>query len=233
MTLHRLDNYHQDAGLLAEIKALLAPSYQTDDPTAFKSFAQPVPGIEYVLYTLRDELGNLAAFNAFGYHRIDEVECCYLGMTATHRDWQGHGLMQYLHRICFMECCERERHVTTRIPIYATTAKSTAFAWLVQAMAEAAPDLTGYCSPESIQWLRKVAATQYPQAAWEFATPYVLRHAAPPNVRYSEPEWQRVQQAAARQPASFFNAAQIDERNGDRMLIVGYAPDELVLAPAI
>lgn len=89
MTLHRLTNYHGNATLLAEITALLMPSYETVGYFALKELDQPVPGMETELYILRDEAGSLVAFCTAGYHQLAGSWHGYVGLTAVRESDKG------------------------------------------------------------------------------------------------------------------------------------------------
>ncbi|MDO7886650.1 hypothetical protein [Hymenobacter cheonanensis] len=83
MNLEKITDYHVNRGLLAEVQALLAPSYVAVGPFALKGIAYPVPGMRHELYTLRDADGQLAAFCTVGYHDIAGLPCGYMGLIAV------------------------------------------------------------------------------------------------------------------------------------------------------
>lgn len=223
MNIEKLTDYHGNAELLNEIEELLAPSYALPGSFVMRGITGPIPGIETQLLLFRDEAGKLAAFCKFGYHMSDDTACLYIGLTAVHPNYKDQGLGRQLWEKLFQECRRLELGAGQRFLVYLTTANPSAFAWFARALTEAAPMADGDCDAAGLQLLRGIAATQYPQATCDAATPYLLRGAAP-GVRYSESEYQWVKKLAARDTNSFFNSLTLDERNGDRLLLVGYAP---------
>ncbi|MGI4875553.1 MAG: hypothetical protein ACRYFX_30735 [Janthinobacterium lividum] len=223
MTLHHLTNYHNDPALLAEIRALLAPSYEEVGHFALKGLDEPVPGMEVELYTLRDEAGALAAFCTVGYYQLAGDWYGYVGLTAVRESKKGKGYGIRLWKQLYTDCRYKEAAAGHRILLYFTTASPLVFEWFATTLCEPAPTTTGQCHELGRQQLRTLAATQYPQATWDAATPYLLRRAAP-DVRYSVLEYQRATEMAARHSSSFFTSVALDERNGDRLLVVGFAP---------
>lgn len=224
MRLDELTDYYCNTELLDEIRALLAPSYAVLGSFIMRGLTEPIPGMEAQLLLLRDEAGQLATFCKFGYHMSDLTPCLYIGLTAVHPNYKDQGLGRRLWERLFQECRRVEAGTEQRILVYLTTANSSAFKWFARILAGASPTADGYCDAAGQQRLQGIAAKQYPQATWDAATPYLLRRAAP-GVSYSESEYLRVQQLAARESNDFFNSLAVDERNGDRMLVVGFAPD--------
>jgi GNAT superfamily N-acetyltransferase len=223
MTFEKLTDYHGNTSLLAEQIALLAPSYATVESFALRGLIEPVPGMEHELYTLRDDAGRLAAFYTVGYHHVEHTLCCYLGLSAVRDDCKGQGLGARLWSAHFEDCRQMEARMGHRILLYFTTASPIPFAWFTRTLAEPAPDALGQCDELGRQRLRTIASSQYPQASWEAQAPYLLRRAVP-STRYSQPEEQRLAEIAAQVPVSFFSAENLDERNGDRLLVVGFVP---------
>ncbi|MDO7886649.1 hypothetical protein [Hymenobacter cheonanensis] len=223
MTLEKLTDYHGNTGLLDEQTALLAPSYKSISHFALKGLTEPLPGMQHELYTLRDAAGRLAAFYTVGYHYVEYTLCCYLGLSAVRDDCKGQGLGSSLWSAHFQDCRQLEARMGHRILLYFTTASPIPFQWFTRTLAEAAPDAAGDCDELGRQRLRTIATTQYPQATWRAATPWLLRAAAP-GVRYSAHEAQRLDEVSTDGPAGFFKQVSLDESRGDRLLVVGFAP---------
>ena len=225
LTLDKLTDYHGNTALLAEQTSLLAPSYerQNFDSFALHGLTEPLPGMQHELYTLRDADGCLAAFYTVGYHNVEHTLCCYLGLSAARDDCKSQGLGSLLWDAHFQDCRQMEARMGHRILLHFTTASPIPFQWFTRTLAEPAPNAGGYCDELGRQRLRTIATAQYPQASWAAHTPYLLRRAAP-GVHYSAHETQRLDGVSAGQPTSFFNAVQLDESQGDRLLVVGFAP---------
>lgn len=228
MTLHKLTDYHGNSELLDEISTLLAPSYDWVGQFTMRALTEPIAGMQHELYTLRDNTGTLAAFYTVGYHHVEYTLCCYLGLSAVRDDCKGQGLGSRLWNAHFEECRQMEARIGHRILLYFTTASPIPFAWFTRMLAEPAPTATGHCDELGRQRLRTVATAEYPQATWLAATPYLLR-GAEPEMRYSGHEERRVAEIADQAPDNFFIADGLDERNGDRLLVVGFAPEKYSL----
>lgn len=223
MNVTKLTNYHGNASLLAEMRALLVPSYESMTDFALKGLIEPVPGMEHELFIIRNEAGALLAFFTVGYHYVEYTLCCYLGLSAVRDDYKGQGLGRQLWEALFEDCRQMERRIGHRILLYFCTVNRIPFAWFAHELEESAPTATGHCDELGRQRLRTVAAAQYPHATYDAAVPYLLRGAAP-GVRYAAAERQRMAEAAARDPDNFFNSVGLHEADGDRLLVVGFAP---------
>ncbi|MDO7886653.1 GNAT family N-acetyltransferase [Hymenobacter cheonanensis] len=223
MTLQKLTDYQGDKQLLNEIKNLLTPSYARFGHFGLKGLTKAEPGMRHELYTCRDEEGHLAAFFTIWYHTIGAIPCCHLGLSAVRDTYKGQGLGSRLYTAHFADCRNLEKQLGHRILLYFTTATPLVFNWFTRVLADPAPTATGYIDELGRQRLGIIAETEYPQASWDSATPFLLREAAP-DMRYSAHETQRLSEVSTGQPTSFFNAVQLDESRGDRLLVIGYAP---------
>ena len=218
MRFEKRTSYQDDAPLLAELYELIAPSYASTG----KHIIHDIELCDE-LYTLRKESGRLAAFFMVGYHALNGEPSCYLGLSACREELKGQRLVSQLYNTFLAECRAKEAKLGQQILLYFTTATPLVFAWFTRRLLDAAPRITGQYTEAGLQRLNTVANAHYAHATWEPSTPYLLRGAAI-GVRYSEQERERIAAVAASEPGSFFNSVGLDERNGDRLLVVGFAP---------
>ena len=224
MRLAKLTHYHDDTALLNELRTLIAPSYKVVDSFALKGLVAPEDGMQHELYTIRKETGDLVAFYTVGYHHVEYTLCCYLGLSAVRDDCKGQGLGMKLWSTHFQDCRQMEHRIGHRILLYFTTASPLPFAWFTRTLIEPAPTATGHCDELGRQRLRTVASSQYPQADWDANMPYLL-HRAAPGVHYSSSEEKRLAEITGHEANNFFTSTRLDKRGGDRLLVVGFAPE--------
>ena len=210
--------YQYDEPLLAELYELIAPSYASTG----KHILHDIELCDE-LYALREETGRLAAFFMVGYHELNGQLNCYLGLSACREEFKGQRLVSRLYNAFLADCRAKELEQGQRILLYSTTVRPEVFSRLGKALAQPSPDAAGRCSAKGLDSLRQLAEAHYAHATWNPDTPYLLRGAAI-GVRYSESERERIAEVASQQPDSFFNSVALNERNGDRLLVVGYTP---------
>jgi GNAT superfamily N-acetyltransferase len=221
--LCRLADYQSDQQLIADIMAILAPSYEMVGTFVLKGITTVVSGVNHELYIIRDGTSRLAAFCSIGYHQIESERYGHIGLTAVREDCKGQGLGVRLWKELFKDCVHKESEIGARIPLYFTTANPLVFEWSTKMLHQPAPTGIGQCGVEGIKHLERLVKLQYPQALWNPEAPYLLRNVAT-DVRYSILERQRIAEWVNRNSNNFLNTVCFDEQKGDRILVVGYAP---------
>lgn len=215
--LTRYTNYQKNAALIKEIHELIAPSYK-------EAGSHITRDIELcpILYTINSTKGQMLALFMVGYHTVNNIECCYLGLSACREEYKSQGLVKKLYLEFNRDCIKRERELNKRIVCYGTTATPIVYYAFHKIWINPQPDMDGNCSLEGVQIISTIAKVQYPDAGIDEAGPFILRHAAH-HINYSEAEKERLKKAALDLNLTVFDKFRLDETQGDRFLMIGYA----------
>jgi hypothetical protein len=165
----------------------------------------------------------LIAFFMVDFHKIGDVDFYYLGLSACNNEYKGHGVTSFLYLEFARDCIKKELELNMRIMCYWTTATPIAYRWFNAHFINTQPDIEGNCTIESIQILNNIVLAQYPDIDVDISSPFILRRAAH-NTTYSNEERARINKAAVDLNLTVFDKYHLDETQGDRFLMIGYAP---------
>jgi hypothetical protein len=217
-------NYQSNKNLIQEIMDLIKPSYQT----AGKHVAKDIE-ICNELYIVQDENSLILAFFMVGYHQIDGIECCYLGLSTCREEYKNRGYSKSLFNAFAYDCIRQELALNKRIICYWTTATPIIYHWFTKNFWNVQPDRKGNCTAEGKAMLLHLGNAKYPHKNLDPENPFVLRQAAH-QINYSDSERERIKKAVNDLNLTVFDTHKLDETNGDRFLMFGYTPshDKLI-----
>ena len=158
-----------------------------------------------------------------GYHLVEHMECCYLGLSACKQEYKNQGLVKSLYLEFAKDCLERELKLNKRILCYWTTATPIVYHWFCKHFSNVQPDRLGNCTKDGLEILMRIASNKYHKAKFHSDTPFILRNAAQ-QINYSDQEIIRLKQVIKDLNLTVFETNKLDETNGDRFLMFGYAP---------
>lgn len=216
--IQKYRDYQYDTLIIDEIKALILPSYKNAG-----SHVNHDIEICNELYVIRSSGGQMLAFFMVGYHQIDAIDCCYLGLSTCRQEYKNSGYVKELYLTFARDCIRKELYLNKRITCYWTTATPIVYHWFTKYFSDVQPDRTGHCDETGRTLLFAIASEKYKHAGFDERIPFVLRNAAI-GINYSDQEHHRLEDAIVSLNLSVFSDHHLDERNGDRFLMLGYAP---------
>lgn len=224
LNIAKYDDYQNNQELVGEIMKMILPSYKNAGSHIAKDIA-----ICNQLYIVNSEDHQMLAFFMVGYHKINDLDCCYLGLSACRQEYKNNGFVKALFFEFARDCIRKELSLNKRILCYWTTATPIVYHWFCKYFSDVAPDRQGNCSTGSKRLLTLIARSKYKNASFEADYPFILRQAAH-QINYSDAENDRIRQAIIDLNLAVFENHRLDETNGDRFLMVGYAPhhDKLI-----
>ena len=211
-------NYQHNQELIKRIMDLIEPSYKT----AGKHITKDIE-ICNELYVMQSDNELLLAIFMVGYHSINDINCCYLGLSACKEEYKNNGFVKRLYLEFAKDCVAKELEINKRIYSYWTTATPIVYHWFEKYFSGVEPDRHGICTSSGLQILQTIANKKYPKAEFEIATPFVLRHAAH-QINYSDNERHRITKAIKDLDLTVFEKYKLDETQGDRFLMFGFCP---------
>ena len=211
-------DYKDNQKLIKNIMDLIEPSYKT----AGKHIKKDIE-ICNELYVMQSDNEPMLALFMVGYHKIGDVNFCYLGLSACKEEYKNKGFVKRLYLEFFKDCLNKEKEINNRILCYGTTATPIVWRAFHLLWINVQPDINGKCTDEGLQTLKTIATEKYPHAKFESETPFVLRQAAH-QFNYSNNERQRLEKVVKDLNLTVFDIYNIDETQGDRFLMIGYCP---------
>lgn len=175
------------------------------------------------LYVINSENKEMLALFMIGYHTINNIEYCYLGLSACRQEYKNNGFVRALYLEFARDCIRKELDINKRIICYWTTANPIVYHWFSKYFSNVQPDRQGNCTQEGIHMLLNIVNTKYYKAKFDVNSPFVLREAAQ-QINYSQNEQERIAQAIKELNLTVFDTYKLDETNGDRFLMFGYTP---------
>ena len=217
-------DYQNNKELTDGIMELIIPSYKN----AGSHISHDIE-ICNELYVISSDSGEMLAFFMVGYHSIENIACCYLGLSACRHEYKNSGFVKALYLEYARDCIKKELETNNRIISYWTTATPIVYHWFSKYFTKVQPDRQGNCTKEGLEMLLSIASNKYQKAKFNYDTPFVLRNAAQ-QINYSDQEQARIKQAITDLKLTVFEMYKLDETNGDRFLMFGYTPshDKLI-----
>lgn len=204
-----------DPRLVAEINQTVAPSYVDAGPLVDRELQ-----FNTAAYVLRDH-GRLRAFFLVGYGYPGPVggePAVYLGLSACCEDDKNRGLTVRLYRQFSTDAAVWEAAHQQRLRLWATTAHPLIWSICRRFWDAEWPREDGSYTPEAealARELRRQLAERHQQGEH----PFICRRSATSTL-YSEKEVERCEAARRKLTHDIFGQLQIDERNGDRLLML-------------
>lgn len=222
--IKRLVDYQNDKNIINGIREIINPSYKNAG-----SHIEHDIQICNELYYIESEEGMILAFFMVGYHLIEMLDCCYLGLSTCRHEYKNSGFAKALFLEFARDCISRELDINKRITCYWTTATPIVYYWFTKYFKDVQPNREGDCTNEGKEVISKIALKKYPEATYNLDTPFVLRKAAK-QINYSDIEQARLKRAVFDLNLKVFERYQLDETNGDRFLMFGFTPthDKLI-----
>jgi hypothetical protein len=218
MQLRRVCDFASSEKIVKEIYELTAPSY-IDNTAIVKREIEHCNEI-YLLYN-SDEM--LVAFFMVNFERLEDMDTCYLGLSTCHHNYKGYGYAKYLYNSFFMDCKMREASSAGKVLCWWTTASPIPYQWFNKNVDDCQPDMEGNISEATRKLMIKIAAQKYSHIQVDESRPFILNKVAK-TTNYSLIEKNKLKQVQDKLKISVFDRFPIDESNGDRYLMTGFAP---------
>jgi hypothetical protein len=211
-----------DQELVAEMLDLLAPSYIDARPVLDRELRNNTTG-----YLLQDEASRLTAFFLVGFGvpgPIGGDATVYMGLSACREADKNRGQTIRLYRRFIRDAHVWEAQHGKRLRLWATTAHPLVWSicrrfWDVEWPKE---DGSYTAVGEELAWaLRRQLSERY----WDGDHPFICRKVAT-GTKYSESESERCELARRKLAMDIFGQFQIDERCGDRLLMLARLREE-------
>jgi hypothetical protein len=199
---------------------LIAPSYVDARPLLDRELR-----VNSIGYLLRGEQGRLRAFFLAGYGFPPQVGgevAVFLGLSACREDDKNRGLTIYLYRQFNRDAAAWESTYRQRLRLWATTGHPLIWAICRRVWDVEWPRVDGTYSPEAEQ-LAWELRRQLPDRYQRGEHPFICRQSATSTL-YSDAEVLRCMDARRKLKQDIFGQFQIDERAGDRLLMLARVP---------
>lgn len=216
VTLKKLKNFSTDLSLVNELYHLTKPSYNSNKAVLEREINRCEE-----IYLLYDNRAVLLAFFMISYETIEDLDTCYLGLSACHNDFKGFGYAKYLYTSFFADCKEKEKILNKKILCWWTTASPIPYKWFNENMNICEPDLSGNITENGKNILRQLVKIKYRNINVDETNPFILRGVAE-NTVYSNTENAKILDVKLKLKIEAFDKYPINEKNGDRYLMIGY-----------
>jgi len=180
------------------------------------------------IYMLKNDAGQIIAYFMVRFERIESTDTYFLGWSACRNTYKGKGCAKFLYNSFFVDCKMKEAELNTKILCWWTTATPIAFHWFNLNAEKCEPDLEGRITEEGRNMLTKIVRSKFRNTKLDEANPFLLRGYAE-KTHYSTSEREKLSKVANFYKIKAFDDFPIDENNGDRYLMIGYAPDLNIL----
>jgi hypothetical protein len=172
------------------------------------------------IYVLRaDESSPVVGFFMVAFPTTcDGSSLVYLGLSAIQSDLRGSGLIQNLYKKFDEEICEFENRNGSPVLMWATTATPSALKFIHKLWAQAEPLLDGTYSRIGGALAEEIREQHFPKSP-KSDHPFVIKQAVPDTL-YSSDERSRIITTSFQKRDLFFEKLDIDERQGDRLLVI-------------
>lgn len=224
INIKKYTDYQNNKELIDGIMELIVPSYKN----AGSHISHDIE-ICNELYVINSDSGEMLAFFMVGYHSVENIACCYLGLSACRQEYKKSAFVKALYLEFARDCIKKELEINNRIISYWTTATPIVYHWFNKYFTKVQPDRQGNCTNDGLEMLFKIASNKFQKAKFSYDIPFVLRNAAQ-QINYSDQEQTRIKQAITDLKLTVFDTYKLDETQGDRFLMYGYTPshDKLI-----
>ena len=173
------------------------------------------------IYVIRIE-GKLVAFTMVNHETIDDMETCYIGLTYAHSEYRGKGYIKVIYETLFSEVDLQEKRIGKKIVCWLTTAVPSIYFLFHENCKNSEPNSEGEVTESGEKIFRKIVNKKYGDLSIDLKEPFILRSVAK-STRYSIEERERQLLAEFGLIIPAFEKYTLDETNGDRFLMIGYA----------
>jgi hypothetical protein len=218
----KISNFSQDKDLIERLYNLTNHSY-VDNSAVLEREISHCREIYILIHQ-----DKLAAFFMVNLEKVGDIDTYYLGLSACDPDYQSKGLAKLLYNSFLCDCIKMELHLKKKIVCWWTTATPLAFYWFNKNLDNVEPNLDGNISKRGDGIFLKIIKHSYRDLNIDLNTPYILRGVAK-QTNYSAKENERLLKISNELKLIAFEKYQIDETNGDRFLMIGYAPSHNTL----
>lgn len=217
-SVYEKHNFSFDKDFIIEMKDLIKPSYVDPDSLIDRVIKQ----YDNILYT-RNKEGRLCSFFTTNYDKIDNDIICNLGLLAVKEEYKGAELVFPLGFRHIEILKEKEKELGKRILCWCTTATISIYRAIMMFYDGYQPKFDGSYDNSGLKAVEKIAKGY--KLEYNPSSPFVLRQHAH-NTQYSPTEKKRISEIVKKKKKSFFDIFQIDESNGDRLIVVMYSPTD-------
>jgi hypothetical protein len=151
---------------------------------------------------------------------LTERRSAYVGLSAVRIGARGSGNCLPLFRAFIRDGRQFEVQDSTRYLVWGTTANKTVWRLFGALFRDVAPSVGVAASKQEMQWASEIRQVLRGNRGAEPNIPFYWP-AHKPDIRYSESEWKRI----LKENETFsFHHWVIDDRRGDRLLMIGHLP---------
>lgn len=213
------DDFKLNTQLHNDIIHLAQPSYE--DASIVLSSAL----VSYdTAYLAHEDDGKLVSFFLAGHENISvegqTLPSIHLGWTCSTQETKGSGIAQLVYKQFMSDSLNLQRALGVEFLLWGTTATPIGFHLYHKHFADVEPNYDGSYSPEAEKIA--VALRERLGATNDGDHPFVLKGCN--KARFSQQELARIEIVNQANSFSLFNDLDIDERAGDRLLVVCRLP---------
>ena len=214
------DEFRSNNDLHEEILRLASPTYM--DPAAVL-----MPAIIQfdTAYLARDDDGRLLSFFMHGYDEIiladDVLPAIHLGWTCATEETKGSHLVRALYEQFLIDARAVQQEKGIEFTLWGTTATPVGFHLYHKYFADVVPDVQGQYSPGALE-IANALRTRLTGNEATTSRPFLLSGVS--KARFSQEELDRIALITRNKNFSLFEQLGIDERNGDRLLVICHLP---------
>ncbi len=220
ITVSSDDEFRSNSDLHEEIIQLALPTYE--DPSAVL-----IPAVIQfdTAYLGRDDDGKLLSFFMHGYDEIVLSDCVlpaiHLGWTCATQETKGSHMVRALYEQFLVNAVKEQRDLGIEFTLWGTTSTPVGFHLYHKYFADVVPDNQGRYTPGSLEI---ADALRLRLTGEQVATKHPFLLPGVSKARFSQSEMERIGQIAINHDFSLFEDLGIDERNGDRLLVICRLP---------
>ena len=183
------------------------------------------------IYFLKDKNENLLSFFMVGWEKhiinSEERDVVFLGLSCANDNYNERRFASKVYYYFTQDAFDFEQNRNTKLILYGTTATPVVLLTLEKIWANVKPNLFGeYEDFDKIV----IEAIKKKSGFDKYSTnhPFVLKGIAV-NTKYSQKEEERLNEVIRKNNIEIFKTLNIDESNGDRLLITCNIPDKAKL----
>jgi hypothetical protein len=204
-------NYQENPALLSEMEAVAAPSYEKTRSLLAREFAH-----NHSVCFIRNREQELVAFFLTNFDEIDNELFSYMGLLAIDPRFKNSSLAAPLVFHYIRRLKEKEFLLGRPIQPWATTATLTVLK-LLGSFCHHEPKIDGSFTEAGEAIARKIG--QLYKLPSDQSNPFIVRGLAH-DTQYSKEENLRMELATRRKGSHVLEQFRIDERAGDRLIVV-------------
>lgn len=218
MKLFCVENFKNNRIVISEIYELTKPSYNDNSFVLEREISHC-----NTIYLLYDDENKLVAFLMVNFEKIGNYPTFYMGLSGCSHLHKGKGYAKYLYNTFFIDCNKKEKELKNKILCWWTTATPIVFHWFNLNIDKCEPNLNGEISEFGLEMFELIVKNKYKNISFDPKCPFLLYQVAE-KTTYSDIEVQRLLKIKEQLKIKAFEIYKIDERKGDRYLMIGFAP---------